>query len=217
MSDDDLKEMNPLDDGDLERRLSLSIADQQHKQHDRLGDAVSDILAALHLKGAHFDETPRRVADMLQEFCQYDEQDLVELLKSGFEQPEGKAGLVVQRHIPFIGACAHHLVPFWGEAAVGYLPKKRIVGLSKLTRLVRAAGQCGPSTQEAVTNQVADVLYATMDCQGVAVITEAQHGCMAVRGVHAPQTITAASAMRGLFLHGGAAREEFLALARPQR
>lgn len=202
---------------DLEQRLRLSLVQARGEQSAKLAAAVQEILDILNLEGRHYDETPNRVARMLLEATQYDGVDLVELMKQGFEEPESKAGIVVQNDIPFIGFCAHHLVPFWGSASVGYIPADRVIGLSKLTRLVRAAGQRRPSTQEEITNTVADVLYRGMATRGSAVISTAGHGCMAVRGVHAPQAETTVSAMRGLFRDSESSRAEFLELTKRRR
>jgi GTP cyclohydrolase I len=105
--------------------------------------------------------------------------------------------------------CSHHLVPAVGWAAIGYLPHKRVVGLSKLTRLVQAAGTRKPSTQEEITNTIADTLHQTLECLGTIVITKAEHGCMSVRGVNAPGVYTSVSAVRGLFLTNPSAKQEF--------
>lgn len=201
----------------LEGMLSLSVMQAQAEREARIAESVAAILSELRLEGKHFDDTPQRVARMLLEATQHEDGDLLEIMKQGFEEPESKAGLVVQNDIPFIGFCAHHLVPFWGSASVGYMPNGRVIGLSKLTRLVRAAGQRRPSTQEEITNAVADVLYSGMKTRGSAVISTAGHGCMAVRGVHAPQAETTVSAMRGLFRDSESARQEFLELTKRRR
>jgi GTP cyclohydrolase I len=172
---------------------------------------VGAILMHLGLSGEHFDETPRRVAAFLQSFRQ--EHDLAAILKTGFAETKDNI-LVVQKDIPFKGLCAHHLVPFWGTAAVGYIPRKRIVGLSKLSRLVLAAGELSPSTQEDITNLVVDTLFDTLEPLGAGIVTTAAHGCMAVRGVHAPGTTTRVSALRGQLLLNPQARSEFLEMIR---
>lgn len=151
----------------------------------------------------HFARTPERFAEVLNAYVQ--PLDLDALLKDGFadddpgESEANDKTLVVQTNIPFMGLCAHHLLPFFGQAAVGYLPGQRVVGLSKLTRLVYAAGHLAPTTQEHITNLVADTLARNEAIKpiGVAVLTSALHGCMAVRGVEAPATRTIASAIRG--------------------
>ena len=159
----------------------------------------------------HLLETPSRVAKFWTEFIHPDI-NLPGILKSGFgdSSPHSETGaMVVQQDIPFRGLCAHHLLPFVGMAAIGYLPRRRVVGLSKLARLVDAAGTMMPSTQEAITNLIADTIDKTLDCSGVIVLTSANHMCMAARGVATPHTVTKVSAIRGLFIHGPSARNEF--------
>jgi len=145
----------------------------------------------------------------MQSFFQYKEADLGEILKAGFEETQDNI-LIVQRQIPFAGLCAHHLLPFWGTAAIGYLPRRRVVGLSKLARLAYSAGRVSPSTQEHITNLIADTLFDTLEPIGVGVVTNAAHGCMAVRGVNAPQTVTTVNALRGQMLLNPQARAEFM-------
>lgn len=151
----------------------------------------------------HFSKTPERVAKVLRAYVQPIDLDTV--LSDGFadddpsEADSNEKTLVVQTAIPFMGLCAHHLLPFFGAAAVGYLPDKRVVGLSKLTRLIYAAGHLAPTTQEHITNVAADALFKSPSIapKAVAVLTSGLHGCMAVRGVEAPATRTIASAIRG--------------------
>ena len=163
----------------------------------------------LDTESEHFHETPRRVAEMLKSFRQSTEEELGEILKKGFEETDDNI-MVVQTDIPFKGLCAHHLLPFFGTATVGYIPRKRVVGLSKLTRLVQAAGCIAPSTQEHVTNLITDTLFGTMEPVAAGCVTRALHGCMAVRGVNAPSTWTTVSALKGQFLLNPLAREEFM-------
>jgi GTP cyclohydrolase I len=197
--------------------LALSLTIARGEQRDKIAEHVAGILAELKLDGPHYADTPLRVADMWMEATEFDNDDLLALMKQGFEEPEGKSGLIVQNDIPFIGFCAHHLVPFWGSASVGYLPADRVIGLSKLTRLVRAAGLRRPSTQEEITNTIADVLYSGMKTRGSAVVSTAGHGCMAVRGVHAPQAETTVSVVRGLFRESEKTHAEFLEMTRRRR
>lgn len=165
----------------------------------------------------HFAKTPERVAKVLAAYVQ--PIDLAGVLSDGFGDDdaaeETEKVLVVQTNIPFMGLCAHHLLPFFGSAAVGYLPRERVVGLSKLTRLVYAAGHLAPTTQEHITNLVADTLSQSeaIRPKGVAVLTSALHGCMAVRGVEAPATRTITSAVRGEFLEVPALEAKFMTLA----
>lgn len=170
--------------------------------------SVQSILYDLNLEGEDFDETPRRVAAFLRSFRTDGTHTLPDILKTFTETSENV--LVVQGGIPFSGLCAHHLIPFMGTALVGYIPRKRKVGLSKLARLVQAAGRIQPSTQEDITNLVADTLFKELEPIGAGVVTRAWHGCMSVRGVMAPDTWTVASALRGQFLLNPAARAEFM-------
>jgi GTP cyclohydrolase I len=177
-------------------------------------------LLGLDPDNQHFARTPERVTKVLRAYVQAI--DLNAVLSDGFEDDDPGEGernekvLVVQTNIPFMGMCAHHLLPFFGSAAVGYLPRQRVVGLSKLTRLVYAAGHLAPTTQEHITNIVADTLFNSKAIQpkGVAVLTSALHGCMAVRGVEAPATRTVVSAIRGDFLDVPALESKFMDLAK---
>jgi len=191
-------------------------------RHVLIEARLSELLNLLHLSGPHFDETPRRVASLLEAFT-HQEVDVVAVLKSGLESNHDNM-MVVQTNIPFKGLCAHHLVPFWGEAAIGYLPKTRVVGLSKLARLGTAAGERIPSTQETITSTIADVLWkggrneseveaengTGLNSAGVAVVSRAWHGCMAVRGPNVPRAQTVISAMRGAFVYSPNTKDEFL-------
>lgn len=171
----------------------------------------------LPIESQHFEDTPTRFLKYLAAYLR--PVDLQEVLSDGFaDEDETKAfsrTLVVQAPIPFMGVCAHHLLPFFGSAAVGYLPGDRVVGLSKLTRLVYAAGHLAPSTQEQITNLVADALMGsdTIKPQGVAVLTSALHGCMSARGVESPDTRTLATAIRGVFTDKPTLEDRFTAIA----
>lgn len=156
-------------------------------------------------------ETPRRYIDFLSEFAQ--PVDLVAMLKQFEYEDSGSTGaMVVQTGIPFRGLCEHHLLPFMGTASIGYIPNKKVVGLSKLTRMTQAAGTLRPSTQETITNKIADALHHGIEPLGVMVVTSALHTCMSVRGINAPGVSTKVSAIRGAYIHSQAARQEFLSL-----
>jgi GTP cyclohydrolase I len=182
------------------------LIDQTLEKH------IGDILHTLQLEGEDFDETPRRVAQFLRSFRSTDPGQLAEILKTFTETSENV--LVVQGDIPFSGLCAHHLVPFSGTAVVGYIPRKRKVGLSKLARLVQLAARVQPSTQEDITNLVADTIHQELEPIGAGVITVANHGCMEVRGIMAHGTWTRVHALRGQFLLNSDARIEFMEAAR---
>lgn len=186
----------------------------------RIKANVRDTIKALGLDpdNEHFARTPERWAKVLLAYHQ--EVDLNAILSDGFADDPGETehhekAMVVQTRIPFMGLCAHHLLPFFGSAAIGYLPSERVVGLSKLTRLVYAAGHQAPTTQEHITNVVADVLARSevIKPKGVAVVASALHGCMAVRGVEAPLTRTITTAIRGDFSDVPALENKFMMIA----
>ena len=159
-------------------------------------------------------DTPRRVAAAYEETLGGREVDLPALLAVGFE--EGHDEMVILRDIPFFSTCEHHLMPFHGIAHVGYVPSGRVVGLSKLARLVDAVAR-RPQLQERLTTQIADMLEQTLQPQGVGVAVEAEHLCMQMRGIKKPGSRMLTSAMRGSFRDQGATRAEFLSLVGTQR
>lgn len=199
--------------------VRLANADEIGQRMDSMAEHMAEILTHLGLDptSEHLSRTPERFVNYLLAYRQ--PVDIEALLKSGFEdddptEVELKKSVVVQTDIPFFGMCAHHLLPFFGKAAVGYVPRARVVGLSKLTRLVYAAGHIEPTTQEWITNKVADALYnSTINPKGVAVISSALHGCMSARGVESPSTRTTISAIRGVFYDEPGLETKFMTLA----
>lgn len=133
-----------------------------------------------------------------------------------FPNDEGYDELVLARSIPVQSVCEHHLLPFVGVAHVGYLPGDRILGLSKLARVVELFAR-SPQVQERLTQQVADWLLANLGPRGVGVVIEAEHLCMTVRGVRTAGVNTVTSALKGQLREDAAARAEFFALALPHR
>lgn len=129
-----------------------------------------------------------------------------------FPNDEGYDEMVVARNIPFTSVCEHHLLPFTGQATVGYLPGDRILGLSKLARVVELFAR-RPQVQERMTQQVARWLDERLAAKGVGVVLTAEHSCMTVRGVQAQGTTTTTSALLGLLREDARTRAEFLALA----
>lgn len=154
-------------------------------------------------------ETPRRLAEMYRELFAGLATDPGEILSTGFQ--EGHQGLVMVKDIPFFSMCEHHFLPFIGAGHVGYLADGRIVGVSKVVRLLEALAR-RPQVQERLTNQVADCLWEALQPKGVAVVLRAEHLCMTIRGVRKPGTQVVTSALRGQFCHDAAARQEFMAL-----
>ncbi len=128
-----------------------------------------------------------------------------------FPNDEGYDELVLARSIPVRSVCEHHLLPFVGTAHVGYLPGRRILGLSKLARVVEHFA-CRPQVQERLTKQIADWLQSQLDPKGVGVVIEAEHTCMTLRGVQATGSTTLTSTLLGLLRNDARSRSEFLAL-----
>lgn len=141
-------------------------------------------------------ETPDRVARMYAELCGGMDQRASEHLSKTFSVSEDD--LVIERDITFYSLCEHHMLPFYGKAAIGYIPNGRVAGLSKLARTVEVFAR-RLQLQEQLTAQVADALMAELDCKGAIVYMEAEHMCMTMRGVQKPGTKTATLARRGAF------------------
>ncbi|MFD1151539.1 GTP cyclohydrolase I FolE [Saccharothrix hoggarensis] len=171
--------------------------------------AVADLLVALGRDpgSEHLADTPKRVAHAYVELLTPREFDL-----TTFPNEEGYDELVLARGIPVQSLCEHHLLPFHGVAHVGYLPGERILGLSKLARVVELFAR-DLQVQERLTKQVADWLQRHLAPRGVGVVIEAEHLCMSLRGVRAAGTSTVTSALLGALREDGRSRHEFFALA----
>lgn len=158
--------------------------------------------------------TPQRIAEMYAEIFAGIHQDPREELRVGFE--EGHEEMVILKDIPFHSMCEHHFLPFYGVAHVGYIPKGRVVGVSKLARVVEIVAK-RPQLQERMTTQIADVIMEVLEPQGVAVVIQAEHLCMIMRGIKKPGSNFLTSANRGLFRRNAATRAEFLSLVQGDR
>lgn len=156
-------------------------------------------------------ETPDRVLKAWREWTSGYSQDPAKVLKSFEDGAEGYDEMILLDAIPVQSHCEHHLAPFVGTAAVGYIPNGRIVGLSKIPRLVNIFSK-RLQVQERLTNQIAEAMMEHLKPKGVGVVIRAEHYCMATRGVHTPGVITTTSALRGIFMEASV-RAEFLALA----
>jgi len=154
-------------------------------------------------------DTPRRVADMYAELFVGLDLDPKQELKVGFD--EGHHEMVILKDIPFYSMCEHHFLPFFGLAHVGYIPKGRIVGASKLARAVEILAK-RPQLQERLTSQIAEAIVDALAPNGVGVVIQAEHMCMTLRGVKKPGSKVVTSAMRGLFRTNPATRAEFMSL-----
>jgi GTP cyclohydrolase IA len=156
-------------------------------------------------------QTPRRMAEAFADMITPRPFDLTTFPNDG-----GYDELVLARSVPVHSLCEHHMLPFVGVAHIGYLPGDRILGLSKLARVVEMFAR-GPQVQERLTTQIADWLQSALRPQGVGVVVEAEHQCMTVRGVRAQGTSTVTSALHGRLRDDARSRAEFLALATGRR
>jgi GTP cyclohydrolase I len=154
-------------------------------------------------------DTPRRVAKMYREMFSGLHDDPARHLRVTF--PETYDEMVLVRDITFTSMCEHHLLPFTGVAHVAYLPKGRVTGLSKLARVVEEISR-RPQVQERMTQQIADLVETELGSSGVAVVIEAEHSCMSIRGVRKPGSKTVTSALRGLFKTNPSTRAEVMSL-----
>lgn len=158
-------------------------------------------------------ETPARVIKAWGHWCQGYHQDPAAVLKTFEDGAEGCDEMVIVKGIELYSHCEHHMAPFFGVAHVAYIPNKRIVGLSKLARVVDIFSQ-RLQVQERLTNQIANIIDETLQPVGVGVVIEAKHFCMCSRGVGKQGSTTITSALRGVLKDKPAARAEFLALTK---
>ncbi len=184
---------------------------------ERIEKAVLEIILAIgedpNREGLR--DTPRRIAEMYEELFEGLQQDPMEVLRVGFEEEEHQE-MIILRDIPFYSMCEHHFLPFHGVAHIGYIPEKKIVGISKLARVVEILAR-RPQLQERLTSQIADTIMEALQPKGVGVIIEAEHLCMTARGIKKPGSIVVTSANRGIFRSKLATRQEFLSLIRNAR
>ena len=156
-------------------------------------------------------ETPYRVIKSFEDFFSGYHQNPTEVLSKTFEETDDYDEMVILKNMRFESHCEHHMVPFIGKAHVGYLPSGKVVGISKLARLVDIYSK-RLQIQEKLTAQIADTLEAILKPRGVAVVVEAIHQCMTTRGVHKPGTATVTSRMLGAFRNDPTTRREFLSI-----
>ncbi|MBO05199.1 MAG: GTP cyclohydrolase I FolE [Chloroflexi bacterium] len=179
-----------------------------------ISDGISSILNAI---GEGVDaqgtaDTPKRVANMYDELLSGYSTDPIELLNGAMFDVEYDE-MVVVKDIDFYSLCEHHLLPFYGKAHVGYLPNQKVIGLSKIPRLVEMFAR-RLQVQERMTQEIATTLDELIEPAGVGVVVEAQHLCATMRGVRKPNTIMTTSAVRGLFKKNSSTREEFFSHVR---
>lgn len=192
------------------RNVDTSVVRRREVDLASAERAAGDLLAALgaDVDSEHLRETPRRVAKAYAELL-----SPTPFNATTFPNDGGYDELVLVRDIPFQSLCAHHLLPFYGTAHVAYLPGGRIIGLSKLGRVVDLFAH-ELQIQERLTVQIADWLEQRLEPRGVGVIVEAEHLCMSLRGVQKSGALTVTSALRGLVKDDPRTRQEFLSLVK---
>ena len=156
-------------------------------------------------------DTPARVARAWREYCQGYGDDPAKHLSRQFEEVGGYNELVLLKDIPFQSHCEHHMAPITGKAAIAYMPRHRVVGISKLARVLHGYAQ-RLQIQERLTAEVAQCIWDNLQPDGVAVVIEAQHGCMTGRGVKTPGVGMVTSRLLGCFLENDSSRKEVLSL-----
>jgi len=157
------------------------------------------------------DDTPNRVARMYMDEVYRNGDALTKELDAVFPEKTSSKEMVILQDLPVKAWCEHHMIPYFGMAYVGYIPTGQLLGLSKVARLVAAAGR-GFSIQERVTDQIADAMMQKLQPYGVIVVIKCLHTCMVVRGVEAPTSRTVTSSVRGIFRDSESTRSEFLSL-----
>jgi GTP cyclohydrolase I len=192
----------------------------QHSHHDTDRPDRAEVEAAFRtiIRWAGDDprrdglaETPARVARAFEEFFAGYAQDPSEILQKTFEEIEGYDEMIALRGIPFESHCEHHMAPIIGQAWVAYIPNGRVVGISKLARVVDVFAK-RLQIQEKMTAQIANVIQEVLKPQGVAVVIKATHHCMSTRGIHKSGTDLVTSRMLGVFRDNAITRQEFLGL-----
>ena len=191
--------------------MSIDESNTHQVDQERIANAVREILIAIGEDPARsgIQETPQRVARMYAELFSGLHSDPSRHLNKFFQEEYDE--LVLVRDITFNSMCEHHLLPFIGLAHVGYIPRGKVAGLSKLARIVEEISH-RPQVQERMTHQVADLLFEELDAKGVIVVLEAEHSCMTIRGIRKPGSLTITSAVRGLFRTNDSSRAEAMSL-----
>ena len=154
-------------------------------------------------------DTPKRVANAYKDWFSGYNEDPHDFLNRTFSEVEDYDEMVTLRAIDFESHCEHHIVPILGTAHIGYIPNKRVVGISKLARIVDVFGK-RLQTQETMTSQIATTIENVLNPKGVAVVIDAGHQCMSTRGVHKTESSTVTSSMKGVFKENQVTRNEFL-------
>jgi GTP cyclohydrolase I len=190
----------------------------ENKQADiaRIEKAVGEILLAVgeDPKREGLEGTPKRVANMYAELLAGMQHDPKEHVTSVFHESYDE--IVLLRDVPFYSVCEHHMMPFIGKTHIAYLPDGKVLGVSKLARIVDCFAR-RLQVQERLTSQVADFLMGNLKPKGVAVVIEASHSCMTIRGIKKPGSVMVTSALRGIFIRDPRSRSEVLGLMHVDR
>jgi GTP cyclohydrolase IA len=196
-----------------EEKLSLVKNENVRPSREEAEDAIRTLLrwAGDNPSREGLLDTPARVVRSYEEFFSGYEADPKELLERTFEETDGYDEIVLLKDIRFESHCEHHMAPIIGKAHIAYLPKTRVVGISKLARLVEMYAK-RLTIQEKMTSQIANTLNEILQPQGVAVVIEAAHQCMTTRGVHKPGVSMVTSKMLGAFRNNASTRREFLSM-----
>jgi GTP cyclohydrolase I len=197
----------------IEKITSLEKNKSTKPSQDEAIEAVKTLIrwAGDNPEREGLSETPKRVIKSYKDFFSGYELDAREILSKQFKEVDGYDEMIILKNIRLESHCEHHMVPFIGTAHVGYLPKKKIVGLSKLARLVEVFAK-RLQIQEKLTAQIANTIDEVLQPRGVGVIIEASHLCVSTRGIHKPDTRMVTSRMLGSFRNDQATRKEFLDL-----
>lgn len=189
----------------------MNAANRAKVDTERISKAVTEILAAVgeDVEREGIKGTPARVAEMYVELLSGMGEDPKQHLKSVFSEKYDE--IVLLRDVPFYSICEHHLMPFIGSAHVAYLPSGLVLGVSKLARVVDCFSR-RLQVQERLTDQIADFLMNSLKPKGVAVVLEASHSCMTIRGIKKPGSVMVTSSLRGIFRTDPKSRSEVLSL-----
>ena len=195
---------------------NMTMQETQGVDKARIEKAVLEILAAIGEDASRegLRETPARVARMYEELLAGMHEEPAMHVQRVFTEDYNE--IVLLRDIPFFSICEHHLMPFIGSAHVAYLPAGKVLGVSKLARIVECFAK-RLQVQERLTMQIADFLMESIRPQGVAVVLEASHSCMTIRGIKKPGSVMVTSALRGIFIRDPRSRSEVMTLMHNNR